>query len=57
MKKVLVGILFMGVSFLVFLLGLMKFIPVLIGSILLFLSIFFTVLSFSERKRFKGLKT
>ncbi|SDH71889.1 hypothetical protein SAMN05192534_11014 [Alteribacillus persepolensis] len=55
MKKVLIGILCTFVSFILFMLGLMKFLPVFIGGLFMFLSIFFTVLSFSERKRFKGI--
>ncbi|SDI26916.1 MULTISPECIES: hypothetical protein [Alteribacillus] len=55
MKKVLIGIVCIIISFILFVLGLMKFLPVIIGSVLLFLSIFFTVLFFSERRRFKGI--
>ncbi|MFB4165709.1 hypothetical protein ACE1TI_18380 [Alteribacillus sp. JSM 102045] len=54
MKKIITGILCIIISFCLFVLGLLKFLPVFIGSLLLFLSTFFTVLFFSERRRFKG---
>ncbi|WP_240374878.1 hypothetical protein [Bacillus piscicola] len=57
MKKVLAGIIGIVISFVLFVLGLMKLLPVFIGSVLLFLSIFLTIFSFSERRRFKGIKT
>ncbi|WP_018921494.1 hypothetical protein [Salsuginibacillus kocurii] len=41
-------------SFIAFILGLMYFIPVWIGSVALFLSILWTVYKWNESKRFKG---
>jgi CHASE2 domain-containing sensor protein len=50
----LIGIAFIVISFVMFLMGLLKFIPVPIGAALLFASILFTVSMFNSRNQFRG---
>ncbi|WP_226658547.1 hypothetical protein [Pseudalkalibacillus hwajinpoensis] len=50
----LVGIVFIVISFVMFIMGLLKFLPIPIGAALLFASILFTVSMFNSRNQFKG---
>lgn len=54
MKKVMLSLGSILVSFIMFVLGLMGMFPLIIGALLLFISIFFSVFFFNERHRFKG---
>ncbi|MGY4689538.1 hypothetical protein [Salibacterium sp. K-3] len=56
MKKVLLGIFSILISFCFFLLGIMGMFPLLAGILLLYLSIFFSVFFYNERRRFKGVR-
>lgn len=49
-----IGVLFIVISFVLFIMGLLKFLPIPIGSALLFASILFTVSLFNTRNQFKG---
>ncbi|WP_270181646.1 hypothetical protein [Alkalihalobacillus sp. CinArs1] len=51
---VLFGLILVALSFGVFLMGLLKFIPSIVGILLLFFSILFTVSMFNKRNQFKG---
>ncbi|MFC5712491.1 hypothetical protein ACFPU1_06835 [Thalassorhabdus alkalitolerans] len=50
-----VGIILIILSFFLFILGVMHFIPVAAGSLALFFSILFTVHCLNERNKFKGI--
>ncbi|SFP79996.1 hypothetical protein [Salibacterium halotolerans] len=56
MKKAVIGLISILTSFCLFTLGLMDLFPLLLGIILLYLSIFFSVFLFNERRRFKGMR-
>lgn len=56
MVKIGAGFVGIIVSFILFLLGLMKLFPLLVASLLLFLSILFTVSSFNGKRGFKGIR-
>ncbi|SFL54290.1 hypothetical protein SAMN04488054_10277 [Salibacterium qingdaonense] len=56
MKKGIIGLVSIFTSFCLFTLGLMNLFPILVGIILLYLSIFFSVFCFNERRRFKGMR-
>ncbi|MFD2705055.1 hypothetical protein [Salibacterium lacus] len=56
MKKVIIGLLSIVASFCLFTLGLMNLFPLLLGTALLYLSIFFSIFCFNERRRFKGMR-
>ncbi|WP_273850163.1 hypothetical protein [Guptibacillus spartinae] len=49
-----IGIVFIAISFVMFIMGLLKFIPIPIGAALLFASILMTVSLFNSRNQFKG---
>ncbi|MBF0708206.1 hypothetical protein IQ283_16515 [Alkalihalobacillus hwajinpoensis] len=51
---ILLGAALIIVSFVMFIMGLLRFIPVPIGGALLFLSILFTVSMYNSRNQFKG---
>nr|WP_306898729.1 hypothetical protein [Salibacterium salarium] len=55
MKKVFFSICCTTFSFILFIMGLMNMFPLFIATLLLFLSIFFSVFFFNERHRFKGI--
>ncbi|TSB46100.1 hypothetical protein [Alkalicoccobacillus porphyridii] len=44
------------VAFILYLLGLMKIIPVLLGSFLLFMAIFFAIRPYQKKQKFKGFR-
>ncbi|MCA0987826.1 hypothetical protein [Guptibacillus algicola] len=52
--SVIIGLILVVLSFGVFLMGLLKFIPSIVGILLLFLSILFTVSMFNKRNQFRG---
>ncbi|WP_377889579.1 hypothetical protein [Alkalihalobacillus sp. R86527] len=52
--SVIIGLILIAMSFGVFLMGLLKFIPSIVGILLLFLSILFTVSMFNKRNQFRG---
>lgn len=54
MKQMLLGLCFVFVCYVLFLLSVLRFIPLLLAVPLLFVSILFTVHLFNERRRFKG---
>nr|WP_245893880.1 hypothetical protein [Salsuginibacillus halophilus] len=49
-----IGMIGTSAGFVLFILGLLHFMPVWIGSLLMFVSIFATLYFWNERKRFKG---
>ena len=49
-----IGIVLIVISFVMFIMGLLKFLPIPIGAVLLFTSILFTVSMFNSRNQFKG---
>ncbi|MBN8207237.1 hypothetical protein JI666_00590 [Bacillus sp. NTK071] len=50
----LLGVAFVAVSFILFIMSLLKFIPTIVGAALLFISILFTVSLFNTRHQFRG---
>ncbi|TKD71884.1 hypothetical protein [Pseudalkalibacillus hwajinpoensis] len=50
----LLGVAFVAVSFILFIMSLLKFIPTIVGAALLFISILFTVSLFNTRNQFRG---
>ncbi|MDQ0483410.1 hypothetical protein [Guptibacillus hwajinpoensis] len=50
----LLGVVFVAVSFVLFIMSLLKFIPTIVGAALLFVSILFTVSLFNTRNQFRG---
>ncbi|MBM7631528.1 MULTISPECIES: hypothetical protein [Geomicrobium] len=54
MKPFVLGITTIVVSYVLFLMSVLRFIPLWVAVPLLFISILFTVHLFNERKRFKG---
>ncbi|MFC5627906.1 hypothetical protein ACFPTR_03220 [Aliibacillus thermotolerans] len=55
MVRISVGLIGIVISFLLFILGLMKLFPLFIASLFLFLSIFYTVSSLNGKRGFKGI--
>ncbi|MGA9287889.1 MAG: hypothetical protein WBV93_06010 [Anaerobacillus sp.] len=51
---IVLGIIFIVISFITFLMGLLRFIPIAIGAVLLFVSILITVSMFNSRNQFRG---
>lgn len=52
--SVLFGLVLVVLSFAVFIMGLLRFIPTVVGILLLFFSILFTVSMFNKRNQFRG---
>lgn len=50
----LLSVVFVAVSFVLFIMSLLKFIPTIVGGALLFVSILFTVSLFNTRNQFRG---
>ncbi|MDP4550802.1 hypothetical protein Q9251_07885 [Alkalihalobacillus macyae] len=50
----LLSVAFVAVSFVLFIMSLLKFIPTIVGAALLFVSILFTVSLFNTRNQFRG---
>lgn len=50
----LIGLLFIFVTFWIFVLSLLKFFPILLSAPLLLASIIFTLHCFNEKRRFRG---
>ncbi|KMM38889.1 hypothetical protein [Guptibacillus hwajinpoensis] len=56
MQRILLflSVAFVAVSFVLFIMSLLKFIPTIVGAALLFVSILFTVSLFNTRNQFRG---
>ncbi|WP_347550706.1 hypothetical protein ABFG93_03595 [Pseudalkalibacillus hwajinpoensis] len=50
----IISIVFVVISFIIFLMGLLKFIPTVVGGAILFISILVTVSVINQRNQFRG---